>query len=108
VRRLCDHSVDDRYVTTFQRTDWITVTTVAKGLSPDAADPDISEYAERYNWIVVSEDDHFRRDDHDRGLVLYIHIDRPSPDDVVAALGNIADAYAEHSGIDENVPDGWI
>jgi hypothetical protein len=108
VRILCDHSVDARFVDTFHRTDWITMTTVADELSPDADDPDISKHAEQHDWIVFTEDEHFREYDHDRGLVLYTHLERPSPGDVIAALGNIADAYTDHRKINENVPEGWI
>lgn len=105
---LCDHSVAERYVATLRRTDRMTVATVRNELSPDATDEAISEYAERHGWVVFTEDDDFRKYDHDRGLVLYTHLARPSPADVVDALRAIADAYPDHTMIDENVPDGWV
>lgn len=108
MRLLCDHNVNEKYTDTFRRTNWITVTTVRDELSQDADDPDISAFAEREGWVVFTEDDDFTDLDHDRGLVLYIEQQNPSPDTVVDALATIADAYDDHRAIEEHVPDGWI
>lgn len=108
MRLLCDHSVDRRFIDTFRRTDWITMTTVAEELSPDADDEIISEYAAQHNWIVFTEDDDFTGHNHDRGLVRYIHRNRPSPSDVLNALEVVADAYSDQRNIDVIVPGGWI
>lgn len=105
---ICDQNVAGRYTETFGRTDWITVTTVRDELSVDTEDSAISRYAEQHEWIVFTGDDDFREFNHDRGLVLYSHVERPSPGDVIDALRAIADAYTDHRTIDENVPDGWI
>ncbi len=108
MRLLCDHNVGERYIETFRRTEWLTVTTVRDELSAATDDVDISEYAEQHEWVVFTEDNDYRALDHDRGLVLYTHLDRPSPGDVVNALRAIADAYDDYRNIDENVPDGWV
>jgi predicted nuclease of predicted toxin-antitoxin system len=108
VRILCDHNVNEKYTATFRRTDWLTVATVRDDLSQDAADPDISEYAEREDWVVFTEDDDYLDIEHNRGLVLYIEQQNPSPGAVVDALATIADAYDDHRTIEEHVPDGWV
>jgi hypothetical protein len=108
VRVLCDQNVANRYIKTFSRTDWITVSTVREELSSDADDRDISTYAAANDWIVFTGDDDFRQFDHDRGLLLYSHIERPSPGDVLDALQAIAEVYPDHRKIDQNVPDGWV
>lgn len=77
-------------------------------LSQDTDDTAISEYAEHHDWVVFTEDDDYRALDHDRGLVLYTHLDRPSPGDTVDALRAIADAYDDHRNIDENAPGEWV
>lgn len=48
MRLLCDHNVDEKYIDTFRRMDWLTVATVREELSADADDPTISAYAERH------------------------------------------------------------
>jgi predicted nuclease of predicted toxin-antitoxin system len=108
VRLLCDHNVSEKYTDTFRRTDWITVATVRDELSQDATDPDISVFAERNGWTVFTEDDDFTGLDHDRGVVLYIEQQHPSPDTVVDALRAIDTAYDDHRAITEYVPDGWV
>lgn len=51
MRPLCDHNVDERYIDTFRRTEWLTVATVRDELSQEAADRAISEYTERQGWV---------------------------------------------------------
>jgi hypothetical protein len=106
VRVLWDRNVDDRYIETFRRTDWITVATVTEALAMDAVDPDISDYAAQNGWVVFSEDDDFLALDDDHGLVLYHQHAKPAPGDVVRALRAISEAYADHSEIEEYVPSG--
>jgi hypothetical protein len=108
MRLLCDRSVLQKYIDTFERTDWLTVMQSEDVFSDDAPDREISEYAAREGWVVFTEDDDFQAFDHERGLILYHHIEQPSPGDVVAALRAIADAYDEYQGMTEHVPDGWI
>lgn len=112
MRLLCDHNVDEKYIETFRRTEWLTVATVRDELTQDAEDPPISEYAHQHGWVVFTEDDDFHRHDHvhDRtvGVIFYTHIEQPSPGDVVDATQKIADAYDDHQYINEHVPDGWI
>ena len=111
IRILCDRCVDQKYVDAFENTDWITLRRVEDVFPNDAEDTDdreISEYVEQHEWVVFTEDDHFRtRHDHDRGVVLYHHIEQPSPRDVVDALSVIAEVYDDYREIDEYVPDGW-
>jgi hypothetical protein len=57
---------------------------------------------------VFTEDDDYLDIEHDRGLVLYIEQQNPSPDAVVDALATIADAYDDHCTIEEHVPNGWM
>lgn len=108
MRLLCDHNVDERYIDTFQRTEWLTVATVRKELTQDADDVAISEHAQQHGWIVFTEDDDFHEFDHTRGVIFYTHAERPSPADVVDALEMIAAVYDDHRQISEHVPDGWI
>jgi hypothetical protein len=108
VKLLCDHNVDERYIDTFQRTEWLTVATVRDELTTDADDRAISEYAEWHEWVIFTEDDDFHELAHNRGVIYYKHIERPSPGDVVDAVQKIADVYDDHRQINEHVPDGWI
>ena len=57
---------------------------------------------------MSTEDDDYLTFDDDRGLVLYIGSRDPSPGDVVAGIRVIADAYDDHRGIEEHVPNGWV
>jgi predicted RNA-binding Zn ribbon-like protein len=107
VRLLCDENVDQRYVETFQSTDWITVKTARDALTADASDETIGNFAEEREWIVFTADDDFLKFDPDCGVVLYQQTDRPSPGTVVDALRAIDDAYADHRTIREFVPGGW-
>ena len=111
IRILCDRCVDQKYVDTFERTDLVTVIQT-EDVFPDSAedtdDSEISAYAEQHGWVVFTEDDHFRtRHDHDRGVILYHHIEQPSPGDVVDAIRAIADAYDDYREIEEYVPGDW-
>lgn len=106
VRLLCDENVDQRYVETFRSTDWITVTTVREGLSSDATDETIAEFATSEGWVVFTGDDDFLRADPDCGVVFYHQMERPSPGDVVDVLRAIEEAYAEPDEIREFVPSG--
>jgi predicted nuclease of predicted toxin-antitoxin system len=108
VRVLCDRNVDEQYTETFRRTEWITVTTVTEALAMDALDPEISDFAARNGWVVFTEDDDFLALDDNHGLVLYHQHEKPSPGEVVRALQAIAEAYADHSEIEEYVPSGWL
>jgi hypothetical protein len=107
LRILCDHSADQRFVDTFERTDWITVIQVEDVLSEDAPDRDISEYAEQYGWVVFTEDDDFLDIDHNRGVVRYHPLDDSSPGDVLDALRVIVDAYDDHRDIEQRIPGRW-
>ena len=108
VRLLCDENVDQRYVETFRKTDWITVTTVRDALAADASDESIGQFAEQQEWIVFTGDDDFLRFDPGCGVVFYQQVARPSPGAVVDALRGIDDAYADHGAVREFVPGGWI
>ena len=108
LRVPCDRSADQRFVETFERTDWITVVRVEDVLPPDAPDRAISDYAEEHEWIVFTEGSDFLNHDHHRGLVRYHPLDDPSPGDVVEALRAIADAFPDHREIEQRVPDGWV
>lgn len=110
IRILCDRCVDQKYVNTFENTDWITVIQAEDVFPDDAEDTDdeVSTYAEQHEWIAFTEDDHFRtRHDHDRGVILYHHIEQPTPGDVVAAIYVNAEVYDDHRGIEEYVLGGW-
>jgi predicted nuclease of predicted toxin-antitoxin system len=50
VKILCDQNVDHQYTETFQRSDWITIRTVADALSHDAPDTEVSTYAQEHEW----------------------------------------------------------
>lgn len=108
VRILCDQNVAAKYTNAFEETDWIVVSTVRDELSMDTDDVDISTFAESNELVIFSGDDDFRKFDHDRGFLLYSHVERPQPSDVLEAIRAIADAYTDHRAIDENVPDGWV
>lgn len=111
IRILCDRCVNQKYVDAFEHTDWIMLCQVEDVFPNDAENTDdgeISEYAEQQEWVVFTEDDHFRtRHDHDRGVILYHHIEQPLPGDVVDAIYVIAEGYDDHREIEEYVPDGW-
>jgi hypothetical protein len=108
IRILCDRSADQRFVDTFERTDWIAVIQVEDVLPEDAPDRDISDYAEQHDWVVFTEDSDFLNHNHHHGLMRYHPLDNPSPGDVLDALQNIADAFPDHRDIEQRVPDGWI
>lgn len=108
MRLLCDRSVLQKYIDTFERTDWITMMQSEDVFPDDAPDREISEYAAQEGWVVFTEDDDFLAFDHDRGVVLYNHIEQPAPGEVVAALEAIADTYDAYDSMVEYVPDGWI
>jgi hypothetical protein len=112
IRILCDRCVDQQYVNTFEQTDWITMIRAGDVFPNDAEDADdgeISAYAEQYEWVVFTEDDHFRtRHDHNRGVILYHHIEQPSPGTVVEAIRTITEVYDDHREIEEYVPGGWV
>ena len=111
IRVLCDRCVDQKYVNAFAGVDWITVIEAGDVFPDDAKDTDdgeISAYAEQHEWVVYTEDEHFRtRHDHDRGVILYHHIEQPRAGDVVDAIYVIAEVYGDHREIEEYVPDGW-
>ena len=108
MRLLCDHNAGERYVETFRRTEWLTVATVRDELSADTDDTVVSEYAEQHEWVVFTEDDDYLDIDHDRGLVRYGHLERPSSGETVDALRRIADSYDDHRTIEEYVPGAWV
>lgn len=108
IRILCDRSVLQRYVDTFDRTDWIELLQSEDVFADNAPDREISAYAAQEGWVVFTEDDDFLGFDHDRGLILYHHIEQPSPTAVTAAIRTIADAYDNHRLITEYVPGNWI
>jgi rRNA-processing protein FCF1 len=121
MRILCDHNVAQRYLDTFRRTDWITMIKADNVFPKDASDAEIGAYAEKHEWVVFTSDKRFReRDDEgtvgedllDRiegcGVIYYRQREQPSPGDVVAAIEALAEAYANHSEIDQYVPNGWV
>jgi predicted nuclease of predicted toxin-antitoxin system len=117
VRLLCDHNVDGKYVETFRRTDWITVTTESEVLSAEAYDPEIMTYAEAHDWVVFTSDRAFDVDDDESaidpatiecGVITYRQVEDPAPGLVVDAVGQIARQYYNHSEIVEYVPGRWI
>ena len=117
VRLLCDHNVDGKYVETFRRIDWITVTTEREVLSSEADDPEIMSYAEANDWVVFTSDLTFE-DDHDEsgidpsaiecGIVAYRQVEDPSSGLVVDALRQMVRQYRDHSEIREYVSGGWV
>ena len=111
IRILCDRCVDQKYVNALERTDWITLRQVEDVFPNDAENTDdgeISAYAEQHEWVVFTEDDHFRtRHNHDRGVILYHHIEQPTPGDVVDVICVIAEVYDDHREIEEYVPGRW-
>lgn len=108
MRVLCDHNVAAKYHQTFERAEWLDVSTVAEELSPDAADGEIADLATREGWVVFTTDDDFYAQTVTHGLLVYSQIEDPSPGDVLVAIEAIADAYDTPGEIDEVVPDGWI
>lgn len=107
IRILCDRSVLQRYVDALDQADGIEVIQSEDVFSDDAPDREISAYAAREGWVVFTEDNDFLTFDHDRGVILYHHIKRPSPGDVVDAIQAIAKVYADHRQITEYVPGKW-
>lgn len=107
IRILCDRSTLQRYVDTLARTDWAEVIRSEEVLPDDAPDQEISAYAEREGWVILTEDDDFLGFDHNRGVFLYHHIELPSPGDVADAIYVIAEVYDDHREIEEHVPGGW-
>lgn len=117
MRILCDHNTDGKYVETFRRTGWITVTTEREVLSSEAVDPEIMTYAEANDWVVFTSDLTFEEDDDESeidpaaiecGVVTYRQVEDPSPGLVVEALRQIARQYRDHSEIREYVPGDWV
>lgn len=108
IRILCDRSALQRYVDTFDRIDWIEVMQSEDVFPDDAPDREISAYAAKEGWVVFTEDDDFLGFTHDRGVILYHHIESPPPGDVVDAIQVIAQAYDDHRQITEYVPSRWI
>lgn len=108
MRILCDHNVNRKYIETFRRTEWITVTTVRDRLEADARDDEIGRYAAVHDWVIFTEDDDHLEYDQDRGVVLYHQTELPTPAAVVAALRAIDAAYADHGEIREFVPGDWV
>jgi hypothetical protein len=119
VKLLCDRNVEQRYVDAFRRADWLEAVRLKELLPIDTDDPDIIKYAGRNGWVVFTGDKRFRAPENDDreddgetaidcGVVFYRKLEEPSPDDVVAALRAIAQAYTDNSEIDEYVPGGWI
>jgi len=108
VRILCDQHVDEKYVTAFSNAGWIAVVRVRDVLSPRTEDESISEHAARNGWVVFTADNDFFEFDHDRGLLLYVERQNPSPGAIVDAIRFIADAYDDHRTIEEYVPGTWV
>ena len=57
MRILCDQTVNWKYVETFRRTEWITVTTVRDTLKADARDDEIGRYPAMHDRVIFTEDD---------------------------------------------------
>jgi hypothetical protein len=108
IRILCDRSVLQRYVDIFNEHREIEVMQSEDIFSDDAPDREISAYAAEENWVVFAEDDDFLGFDHDRGLLLYHHIEQPSPVTVVEAVLAVADVYDDHRDITEYIPGEWV
>lgn len=73
----------------------------------DAPDREISVYAAREGWVVFTEDDDFLGFDHEHGVILYHHIEQPSPGDIIEAIQAIGKVYDDHRQIREFVPGEW-
>jgi len=108
MRILCDQNVSAKYIEAFQRADFVTVTTVADALKHDVKDKDISAYAEREEWVVFTNDDDFFVAGGDHGLLLYDQIEDPDPGEILAAVQQIKQVYADLSDIVEKLPGEWI
>lgn len=107
IRILCDQSVLQRYVDALEQADGIEMMHSEDEFADDAPDREISAYAARGKWVVFTEDDDFLGFDHDRGVILYHHIERPPPADIVGAIRTIGKVYDDHRQLREYVPGEW-
>lgn len=107
IRVLCDRSVLQRYVDALEQADEIEMMHSKDEFSDDAPDREISAYAAREGWVVFTEDDDFLGFDHERGVILYHHVERPSPTDIIEVIRAIGKAYDDHRQIREFVPGEW-
>lgn len=107
IRILCDRSVLQRYVDALAQAEWIEMIQSEDVFPDDAPDQEISEYAAREGWVVFTEDDDFLGFAHNRGVILYHHIERPLPGEVISAIREVAQAYDDHRQITEYVPGEW-
>lgn len=107
MRLLFDQNVDRRYIDACNRDSRFFAATVGEVLDPRAADLDIVRYAAE-GYVVFTSDDDFFRLDAECGRILYEQTTRPPAGDVLDALGQIREAYDDHSDIVEVVPGGWV
>jgi hypothetical protein len=121
MRVLCDRNVAQRYLDTFRRTDWITMIEADDAFPKDASDAEIGAYAKEHEWVIFTSDKRFRERDEEEaageevpnqiegcGVIYYRQREKPAPGKVVAAMRALADAYVDHSEIDQYVPSNWI
>lgn len=119
MRLLCDRHVPPRYIDTFCRADWLTVTQVSEHLPIDADDSEIIAHAEAHDWVVFTGDKRFLMDDesdetHERhrlepdcGLIFYDQRRKPSAGELLDALKEIARSHTDHGDIETWVPGNW-
>lgn len=108
MRVLCDHNVDERYVSALRAADDLTVTTVRDALDSRASDPDIAAYAAANDWVIFTSDDDFFEIAGGYGQLYYHQVEEPAVGDVLTAIRQIRDAYEDDTEIVEFVPDGWV
>ena len=122
MRILCDQNVGGQYIVAFRQAEWITVVCLTDVLSIDTLDTKIAAYATQHDWIVFTSDKRFLDPDTKAdldleamgnteincGVIYYDQQQDPRPGAVVDALRAIADAYVDHTEIDEYVPGSWV
>ena len=117
MRLLCDHNVDDKYTNAFRRTDWIAARPLREVLEIDTPDSGVASYVDEHDWVVFTSDVRFLSPDDedvarelkraDFGIIYYRQADNPSPGDVLAAPGNVADVHADRTEIRTHIPGEW-
>lgn len=108
MRILCDQNVPAKYVAALESADSPTVATVEDVLQHDATDTEIAAYAAHHQWVVFTNDDDFFVAEGDHGLLLYDQLENPRPGDIVRAVQQITQVYADPSDIVESVPGQWL
>jgi predicted nuclease of predicted toxin-antitoxin system len=108
MRILCDQMVEERYVSALRDEEQHIVSRVRTELAPNADDDAIADYATRNDWVILTSDDDFFREEINHGLLYFNQVGKPTPRELCEAISKIDRAYDDHAMILESIPSEWV